>query len=640
MARRLAPRRVWLLTFFALLAAVSRPSGPRTWAGPPTFLHAEGSQIVDSNGRRVILTGINWFGLETPTFAPHGLWARNWQSILDQIRDLGFNTIRLPYSNQLFEPASLPTGIDYDLNPDLRGLAGVELMDRLVAGAGARGLKIILDRHRPDSRAQSQLWYTSDYPEEVWIADWVMLARRYAGNDTVIGVDLHNEPHGLASWGSGQLETDWRLAAERAGNAILEVNPDLLILVQGIDEYQGDWYWWGGNLMGARQHPVRLSRPSQLVYSSHLYGPGVYPQPWFWDPSFPDNLPAIWDRHWGYLSHEGIAPVIVGEFGGRSTGDDREGIWQRNLVSYLRRHGLSYFYWTFNPNSEDTGGILLDDWTTVDSAKLALLSGFQFPLLGIEELPDPAARPASSPSDSVDTPVRLMYRNANLDPLANESKPEFILVNAGAARLDLAQVELFYWFRDDGHEGYVFHCDWAAIGCGYLRAEFGERPGGWRYLRLSFSTELAALRRGQDTGEIKVRFHRSDWTEFSQMDDHSFGSVGDFVDWAKVTVHVDGIRVWGEEPEDIPLESSPATQGRQMGSLPGDTGQPPSPGLGPAEQGSQDGHTASPGTVAYAGPPVPAGYVPEAIEITGILLTAATVLGLVGFLSLRERRRG
>jgi endoglucanase len=42
--------------------------------------------------------------------------------------------------------------------------------------------------------------------------------------------------------------TDWRLAAERAGNAVPAANPDWLITVEGIDCYSGDCYWRGGNL--------------------------------------------------------------------------------------------------------------------------------------------------------------------------------------------------------------------------------------------------------------------------------------------------------------------------------------------------------------------------------------------------------
>ena len=89
----------------------------------------------------MILTGISWFGLETDSFAPHGLWARNWESILDQIVKLGFNTIRFPFSNQLLDPSSMPNGINYELNPDLKGLSGLEIMDKLIQGAGKRGLK-------------------------------------------------------------------------------------------------------------------------------------------------------------------------------------------------------------------------------------------------------------------------------------------------------------------------------------------------------------------------------------------------------------------------------------------------------------------------------------------------------------------
>jgi endoglucanase len=48
-----------------------------------------------------------------------------------------------------------------------------------------------------------------------------MLARRYKGNPAVVGADLSNEPHGAATWGDDNLATDWRLAAERGGNAIL-----------------------------------------------------------------------------------------------------------------------------------------------------------------------------------------------------------------------------------------------------------------------------------------------------------------------------------------------------------------------------------------------------------------------------------
>ena len=47
------------------------------------------------------------------------------------------------------------------------------------------------------------------------------------------------------------------------GNRLLEINPDLLIIVEGILS--------AGNLMGALIHPIELSRPEKLVYSGHIY---------------------------------------------------------------------------------------------------------------------------------------------------------------------------------------------------------------------------------------------------------------------------------------------------------------------------------------------------------------------------------
>ena len=552
-------------------------------AQAPQYLYTEGHRLLDANGNEVLLTGLNWFGLETESYAPHGLWARSLESILDQIVELGFNTIRLPYSNQLFDPSSVPNGINYDLNPDLVGLNGLEIMDKIIAEAGERGLKVILDRHRPDSHAQSELWYTSQYDEERWISDWVMLAERYSGDDTVIGMDLHNEPHGQATWGSDDPATDWRLAAERAGNAILQANPNVLIIVQGVEQVQDDWYWWGGNLIGARQQPVRLDVPNRLVYSTHVYGPGVYPQPWFSEPNFPDNMPEIWDRHWGYLHKEDIAPVIVGEFGGRSVGDDQEGIWQRALVTYLREHNISYIYWTLNPNSGDTGGILLDDWKTVDPAKEDLLSGYQFPLIGIEQIgPEPSARlasptapvPAEQPASPppVSASLGVLYRNANPAEVSRDSKPEFILANQGSVPASLDSVDLLYWFTDDGVQPFVFHCDWAEIGCANVQGEFLDSPDSGRYLRLHFRTGLEPIPPGQDSGEIKIRFNRADWSEFRQDDDYSFSATSEYKDWEQVTLAVNGQIIWGSSPGSSPSVQLPTTvtpdQATPTGSAP------------------------------------------------------------------------
>ena len=130
------------------------------------------------------------------------------------------------------------------------------------------------------------------------------------------------------------------------------------------------------NLQGAAASPLRAKSSagaSKVVYSPHTYGPGTYDQPQFHDPAFPNNQPAIWDTQWGHLVRTGVAPVLLGEFGGRYRGADKT--LQDELVRYLEEREIGSFYWSLNPDSSDTGG-LLKEWSTMtpEDAKLALLA--------------------------------------------------------------------------------------------------------------------------------------------------------------------------------------------------------------------------------------------------------------------------
>lgn len=357
------------------------------------YLKTSGNKILDSTGKEVHFSGLNWFGFETGNNVVHGLWTRNWEEILDDVHRLGYNVLRIPFSNQFLDPGTMPNSIDYNKNPDLQGLSSLQILDKLIEGAGERGLKVILDNHRSNAGASAQengLWYTEQYPESRWISDWVFLVERYKNDDTVVAVDLRNEPHAKACWGCGDPALDWRLAAEKAGNAILKVNPNLLILVEGnecygpggmTDPYKGaDCTWWGGNLKGAKDYPVRLDVPNRLVYSPHDYPSSVYPQPWFNDPAYPNNLPAVWDKYWGYLHHSNTAPVLIGEFGSR-LGSASDIAWFNKLADYIRGNGLHWTFWSLNPNSGDTGGLYQHDWKTIEQPKQDVLETIQYPLI-------------------------------------------------------------------------------------------------------------------------------------------------------------------------------------------------------------------------------------------------------------------
>lgn len=363
----------------------------------PTWLHAQGIQTVDASGTPIRLVGLNWYGAESPDFVVGGLDYQPYESILQMIQRSGYNTIRIPFSDQLVEDNPVITD-HLGANRELGGLHALDILDRIVDYAGALGLRVILDNHRSEAGWSAQadgLWYTDAYPDSAFQRDWVTIAGRYAANNVVVGADLRNEPHGAATWGGTDPATDWHAAAEQAGNAVLSVNPRLLIIVEGVQSFGPEGsYWWGGNLMGVAGNPIVLQFPdgtsarSQLVYSAHDYGPDTCGSgcPWFNSATTYASLAALWEQHWGYItadpSQPYAAPVWVGEFGtcnysptcGSDSTPGSQGQWFSSLVQYLGEKQLGWAYWSVN-GSQSSGttreygilegyGLLNPGWTT------------------------------------------------------------------------------------------------------------------------------------------------------------------------------------------------------------------------------------------------------------------------------------
>lgn len=599
------------------------------------------------------LTGVNWFGFETGNHAPHGLWTRDYESMLQQIYDLGFNCVRLPWANAMIDAD--PSGIQVNasgvdgytgitgMNEDLDGLSSLEVMDKIMDKCAEIGLYVILDNHSraADAYLVEALWYTDDFSEDEWIADWVMLAERYKDNAFFIGADLNNEPHDEATWGDDSV-TDWKAAAETCGLAILDVNPDLLILVEGIEEYNGENYWWGGNLAGVADYPITSIPSENLVYSPHEYGPEVYAQEWFTDSSFPDNMPDIWDEHFWFIYQQDIAPLLFGEFGIKAeSAEDPTStgyIWFTTFMEYVG-YNSSWTFWCMNPNSGDTGGILNDDWVTINETKYGLIS----PYLEGQTAPDPDTTAPAIPDglatsnetsssitlswDSVsdsDLDNYLVYRGTSASSLTLVSEPEsasyvdtgldaettyyyavsavdstgneseqsstistttlevgdepetgesdisvavestntsdttntiglkVTFTNDGDADADLSTVAFRYYLtKDSDTTSLSFWCDyaggilvdsWESV-TSNVEGSFTEYSSSDdtadNYLELSFDSSDVTLGAGGYV-EVQCRMTLSDWSNFDQSNDYSFGTDG--------VLYVNGVLVSGTNP--------------------------------------------------------------------------------------------
>lgn len=358
-----------------------------------------GGTLPATGGIRLAST--NWHGAEGSNNTPHGTWEVPWRQMLDQIRGWGFNCIRLPFSGTTLTATPPPTAIDFAQNPEFVGKNALQIFDLIIEYCEEIGLYVVLDHHRRSQGDGADGAPTDgSYTLAQWKADWLTLANRYKDNVNVVGADVHNEPHDL-TWAT------WAALVEEVGNHIHTVAPDWIIFCEGVGAEGSDHYWWGGHLKGVRTRPVVLTIPNRVAYSPHEYGQSVGSQAWLKkDGNIPENWPlnlaAIWDEYWGFIFYENIAPLWIGEMGGHFGLNANTGVldkpyrveeteWMTHLVRYLNfdknidgslggqeapqggRKGISFAWWTYNPTSADTGGLVQADWVTPQQAKLNLI---------------------------------------------------------------------------------------------------------------------------------------------------------------------------------------------------------------------------------------------------------------------------
>lgn len=441
--------------FASTIPAVAEDDNNDDW------LHAVGSRLYDKDGNEVWLTGANWFGFNCSENLAHGLYAADCDAFLSTVANHGINIIRIPISTELLiswmngtpnavssvnagyspptdevgEDGSItPAGSYVNINKDFVEADGktvknsLEIFDVIMQKMKKYGLKVLIDVHSPaahNSGHNYNLWYYNSSAEdcdgmaktaegkEVSYQDWIdsvtWLAERYANDDTILAYDLKNEPHGkrgyngttcpdgIARWDDTELENNWAYAATECGNSILNVNPNALILIEGVEQYPktekgytydtadiwqasaevSPWYgaWWGGNLRGVRDYPIDFGdakKNSQIVYSPHDYGPSVYEQTWFnKDFTTQTLLDDYWYDTWAYINEEDIAPLLIGEWGGHMDGGKNQK-WMTLLRDYMIDNHINHTFWCLNPNSGDTGGLLGYDFTTWDDEKYDL----------------------------------------------------------------------------------------------------------------------------------------------------------------------------------------------------------------------------------------------------------------------------
>ena len=151
-------------------------------------------------------------------------------------------------------------------------------------------------------------------------------------------------------------------------------------------------------------------------------------------------------------------------------------------------------------------------------------------------------------------------KNASADATSNTIHPMLNVENVGQLAVPYSQLSLRYWLSSEDETGMAINSwiDWADIGASNVTGQVSDTIIGTvdhdKYFEVGFNLEsdLAPL---SSSGEIHARIAKSDWSNFAQVNDHSYIPSGGWTQGANVTAYVDGQLVWGTEPEIVAIRA-------------------------------------------------------------------------------------
>ncbi|MDH6143386.1 MULTISPECIES: glycoside hydrolase family 5 protein [Kitasatospora] len=402
-----APASATTVTSAPATAVLTGAQLSASWTGP---LSTRGRYIVDAGGNRFKLKAGNWSGAQgtwegsgdvndpannqagqVSHNIPLGLDRAPMGEILAGFHSLGLNAIRLPFANALIHDTSTVPDSAVAANPQLKGLTPLQVYDAVVAALTGDGFAVILNNHTTSYRFccgldGNERWNSGQTTQQ-WEADWLFMVNRYKANKRVVGADLRNEVRRDTwddpNWGMGDSHDEYS-AFEEAGNQILQADPDMLVIMEGIN--------WQGIPTAITAHgrpmltPVAnlsntLINSGKLVYSAHFYaytgpantgassGLGATSDPRYEDFT-PDQLAQVVNQEALFVTQSGqhfTAPVWVSEFGaaGRGSTDTKEQAWFDSFTDILVKNDTDFAVWPL-VGWTDANGNPQDNWALLD----------------------------------------------------------------------------------------------------------------------------------------------------------------------------------------------------------------------------------------------------------------------------------
>jgi len=282
---------------------------------------------------------ISWENIEptAPTLASNGTWIHHWNTAYLSELDLVVSQFRQAHIAVIFDFAQVDLSAAFQQAPEKTQGGECEgwgnptwLYPKIVSPSTSAEIATAMCNFFTD---RSMVGNNAPAPIEAMEAAEQMLASRYANNQTVIGIDMFNEPWFNSSCGSTTAEGDLLTTFfTKMGKAIESVNPNLLVVFEEPPP----------GLM--KSSPIMTSPPSvpNAMYEFHIYtSDWTTAQPYV--EAYLGNAKA-----WG-------VPVWMGEFDAfeaGSTGPDSvlDPNWQADtqaLLTYCNANGINWAYFSY-----------------------------------------------------------------------------------------------------------------------------------------------------------------------------------------------------------------------------------------------------------------------------------------------------
>jgi hypothetical protein len=284
------------------------------------LISVRGNKFVSANGDTVLFRGMSI--ADPDKIEGQGHWNK---LLFEKVKEMGATLVRLPV-----HPAAW------------RGLGPrkyLALLDSAASWCADLGIYVIIDWHSIGN-LQMELFQDPIYntTQKETYEFWSIIARHFAGDNTVAFYELFNEPTtyrgqlGSVSW------AEWKKINENIIHLIRAFDTETIPLVAGFD--------WAYDLTPLHDDPINAEG---IGYVTHPY-PNKRSLPW--EPK--------WEEDFGFAA--GRYPIIATELGfdmqpGAATAGPND--YGNAITHYLEGRGISWMAWVFDP---EWGPRLLKSW--------------------------------------------------------------------------------------------------------------------------------------------------------------------------------------------------------------------------------------------------------------------------------------